>query len=106
MCGCIAARAARRRAEESIGQAAFQDPQPEVRKAAAQAGTSTAGLASSPTQRVNRSAGRPLRPPVQGGDDRFSISVSCAFDRNLSLNTVHAATESIEQRTQSPTRGA
>jgi cation diffusion facilitator family transporter len=35
---------------------------------------------------------------VQGGEDGFSISISCTFDRELSLNTVHAATWSIEQR--------
>ncbi len=34
---------------------------------------------------------------VQGGDDGFSISISCTFDPELPLNTVHAATWSIEQ---------
>jgi cation diffusion facilitator family transporter len=55
-------------------------------------------------ERIRRAAGEePLcrstaEASVQGGEDGFSISISCAFDRNLSLNTVHAATWSIEQR--------
>ncbi|MGD0472718.1 MAG: cation diffusion facilitator family transporter [Candidatus Velthaea sp.] len=55
-------------------------------------------------ERIRRAAaGEPLcrsmaEASVQGGEDGFSISVSCTFDRDLSLNTVHAATWSIEQR--------
>ena len=55
-------------------------------------------------ERIRRAAsGEPLcrstaEASVQAGDDGFSISISCAFDRELSLNTVHAATWSIEQR--------
>jgi cation diffusion facilitator family transporter len=54
--------------------------------------------------RIRRAAARePLcrstaEASVQGGDDGFSISISCTFDHDLSLNTVHAATWSIEQR--------
>jgi cation diffusion facilitator family transporter len=35
---------------------------------------------------------------VQAGDDGLTISISCGFDPELPLNTVHAATWSIEQR--------
>jgi cation diffusion facilitator family transporter len=35
---------------------------------------------------------------VQGDEDGLSITISCRFDPLLSLNTVHAATRSIEQR--------